>query len=169
MSNLQSIENRDFFGSNIIINENILLKEAAFSGFLFLQATLTTTEQFLLPKPFMKKQFVAGVFVFLIVAGCSKSSDSNNSPSAGNVSCTGTKSYSADVSPIIQSICANAGCHNAGSTNGVGPLTNYQQVFNARTSIRSAVSSGEMPLNTTLTAAQKSAIICWIDNGASNN
>jgi len=140
-----------------------------FSGFLFLQATIMTTQQFLLQNPFMRKQFVAAVLVSLIVAGCSKSSDSNDSASTTNVSCTGTKSFSSDVSPIIQSICANAGCHDASSTNGVGPLTNYQQVFNARTSIHSAVSSGAMPKNTTLTAAQKGAIICWIDSGAPNN
>jgi len=26
-----------------------------------------------------------------------------------------------------------------------------------------------MPLNATLTATQKNAILCWIDNGAPNN
>ncbi len=48
-------------------------------------------------------------------------------------------------------------------------LTNYTQVFNARTSIRTAVSTGAMPQNATLTAAQKNSILCWIDAGAQNN
>jgi len=85
------------------------------------------------------------------------------------MSCTGTKSFASEVHPIFQTVCSNAGCHEASSTNGPGPLTNYQQIFNARTSIRSAVSSGTMPKNTTLTATQKNAILCWIDNGAPNN
>ena len=115
----------------------------------------------------MKKQFFISVLILSAIISCTKGSDSshNNNTTA----CTGTKSFSADVNPIVQSVCAASGCHNTSSTNGPGALTTYQQVFNARATIRSAVASGTMPQNTTLTEAQKSAIICWIDSGAANN
>jgi hypothetical protein len=120
------------------------------------------------------KQFLAVLALGLIIIGCTKGSSSgsttnNNNNNNNNVTCTGTKSFASDVSPIFQSICSNSGCHDAGSTNGPGPLVNYQQIFNARASIRAAVASGIMPKNTSLTAAQKNALICWIDAGASDN
>ncbi len=79
------------------------------------------------------------------------------------------KNFAADVNPIIQSFCNQQGCHDVASSNGPGPLTNYTQVFNARSAIRAQVEAGLMPQNTTLSAAQKASIVCWIDNGASNN
>jgi len=48
-------------------------------------------------------------------------------------------------------------------------LLTYTQVFNARSSIRSAVSSGSMPPNGGLSVTQKNSIIFWIDSGAPNN
>ena len=120
-------------------------------------------------KQLMKKNLLIVAFCFAVFTGCSKSDDGTNTPTTNNTNCTGTKSFSSDVSPIFQSVCSNAGCHNTGSTNGPGPLTNYQQIFNARTSIHSAVSSGTMPKNTTLSSTQKDAIICWINSGAPNN
>jgi hypothetical protein len=128
--------------------------------------------------PCMKKYFPVLSFILVVMFSCSKGgSDGGNTTGTGtgtggggnNTSCTGTKTFSSDVSPIIQGVCASSGCHNAGSTNGPGALTNYQQVFNARANIRSAVSSGTMPKNSSLTASQKNAIICWIDNGALDN
>ena len=119
----------------------------------------------------MKKLLCIAILV-VVAFSCTKNSDSNSGTNTNNdpaPTCTGTKSFSADVNPIIQNVCAASGCHNAGSSNGPGPLTNYQQVFNARTTIRSAVASGLMPKNSTLSASQKNDILCWIDNGASNN
>ena len=85
--------------------------------------------------------------------------------------CSGpAKSYATDVSPVFQTSCAiNSGCHAAGSGNGPGPLVDYSQIFNAKGGIRPEVASGHMPLNATLTATQKNAILCWIDSGAPNN
>ena len=85
--------------------------------------------------------------------------------------CSGpAKSFATDVSPVFQTSCAiSSGCHATGSGNGPGPLLTYSQIFNARLDIRSAVASGHMPLNATLTASEKNAILCWIDNGAPNN
>lgn len=85
--------------------------------------------------------------------------------------CSGPqKSFSADVSPIIQSSCAtNGSCHGAGSANGPGSLLNYSSIFNARSDIRSVVASGHMPPDGSLTIAGRAAIVCWIDSGAANN
>ncbi len=80
------------------------------------------------------------------------------------------KAFAADVNPIIQSVCAtDATCHGSGSSNGPGPLQTYNQIFNARVNIKSAVSSGLMPKVGTLTTAQKNSIICWVDAGGPNN
>ncbi|HWJ26245.1 MAG TPA: hypothetical protein VNS32_06860 [Flavisolibacter sp.] len=119
----------------------------------------------------MKKLLLITVLLLAVFISCTKSTESKSNSNTGNSNnvCTGTQSFATDVNPIIQSVCANSGCHDAASSNGPGPLTNYQQVFNARTAIRSAVASGVMPKNTTLSSSQKNAILCWIDNGAGNN
>ncbi len=95
---------------------------------------------------------------------------SNNEP-APELDCSNiTPAYGADVAPIIASSCATgSGCHGSGSLRGPGPLLNHSQVFAARNVIRAAVQSGEMPLGSSLSAQQKSNIICWIDAGAANN
>ena len=111
------------------------------------------------------------LFSVIVISSCSKG-DSDDPPNNNNnnIDCTGSpKTFSGDVNPLVQSVCNTPACHVSGSTNGPGPLTNYTQVFNARAQIRSAISSGFMPQDRTFTAAQKSAFICWIDNGAPNN
>jgi hypothetical protein len=100
-----------------------------------------------------------------IINSCSKGGDDD-----GNTNCNGVaKSWSVNVNPIIQTYCNQSGCHASGSGNGPGPLTNYTEVFNARTQIRGQIEAGLMPQNATLTTAQKNSIICWIDSGAPNN
>jgi hypothetical protein len=85
--------------------------------------------------------------------------------------CAGASyTFAADIAPVVQSNCAiNSGCHGTGSHQGPGELLTYAQVFDARSSIRSALSSGRMPKTGTISVAQKNAIICWIDNGAAVN
>lgn len=100
-----------------------------------------------------------------ILVGCSKSGGTDVPDNCENVA----KSWAADVNPLIQTYCNQAACHDAASSNGPGPLTNYAQVFAARTLIKDQVANGLMPQNTTLTSAQKQSIICWIDSGAPNN
>jgi hypothetical protein len=108
------------------------------------------------------------ILAFILFISCSKSG--NNSTIDNNVNCeTVPKNFTNNINPIIQTFCNQPNCHNNTSTNGPGPLTNYTEVFNARSSIRAAVNSGLMPQNTTLSTAQKNAIICWIDAGAANN
>ena len=110
---------------------------------------------------------MAGIFFI----ACSKSDDTGGGdPNALDCSTVTTKSYVTDISPIIQSKCAtNSNCHGSGSGNGPGELLTYQAIFNARTSIRSAVGSGTMPKEGTITATQKNSILCWVDSGAPNN
>lgn len=123
----------------------------------------------------MRHTLIAALCITVMIGACSKSSDNNTGGggSGGGTftpDCSGAaKSFTADVSPIITSSCAISGCHNAGSTNGPGALTNFTQVSNARTAIRTAVANGTMPKTGTLTAAQKNAILCWIDAGGTNN
>jgi hypothetical protein len=120
----------------------------------------------------MKKAVITSMILSVVITffACSKSDSDDNSGGNNTIDCSGTaKTFSGDVNPLIQTFCNQANCHASGSTNGPGPITNYAQVFNARSAIRSAVASGFMPRNTTLNAAQKAAIICWIDSGAQNN
>lgn len=113
----------------------------------------------------MKKFFVIAAILGFLYA-CKKTVDTGSS-----VDCSGpAKSFTNNVNPVIQASCTNgSGCHGSGSNNGPGPLLNHSQIFNARSDIRSAVSSEHMPLNGSLTASEKTAIICWIDSGAQNN
>ena len=125
----------------------------------------------------MKKSILVILLVFLVIASCSKSSDGgsggggNGGGGGGSTNCNGVASaFAANVNPIIQSTCAtDATCHGAGSANGPGPLLTYTQISNARITIKTAVNSGTMPKNGSLTAAQKSSIICWVDAGGPNN
>lgn len=102
--------------------------------------------------------------------GGSLMNGNNGGGGSTTVNCTSVpKSFSADVNPIIQSFCNISGCHNTGSTNGPGPLTNHAQVAAAASQIRTAIITGAMPQNGTLSTAQKNSIVCWIDNGALDN
>jgi uncharacterized membrane protein len=113
------------------------------------------------------------VLVSLLGIACSKS---NSTPSGGGstgpatIDCsTVSAKFSTDVAGIISSKCATAGCHNAGSSNGPGALTDYATISAAKSSIRSSVVSKRMPRNTTLTDEQIKIIACWVDAGGLNN
>ena len=118
---------------------------------------------------FTKMVSMLVVVVFLLVACTKRHEDTLGA--VNPVSGSGpAKSFAVDVDPIIQSSCAaSSGCHGSGSSAGPGPLLTYTQVFNARSTIRSEVSSGSMPLNGGLSVTQKNSIIFWIDSGAPNN
>jgi hypothetical protein len=125
----------------------------------------------------MKNTFLVIVAAFLIMASCSKGgagggggNGGGGGGGGGTVNCTGVASaFAANVNPIIQSSCAIATCHDAGSINGPGPLLTYNQIFNARVAIKTAVGNGTMPKTGSITAAQKNSIICWVDAGGPNN
>jgi uncharacterized membrane protein len=113
----------------------------------------------------MKNVCLFILFSLFLILSCSKSGSDKDTVTCEEVA----KSFVTNVNPLIQTYCNQASCHTNGSTNGPGPLTNYTQIFNARSVIRNAIQSGLMPQNTTLTATQKNTIICWIDSGAPNN
>lgn len=118
----------------------------------------------------MKKALILLIglsYTTFIFISCSK--EGGGGGSSVDCSTVTNKAFAADVNPIIQGRCNISGCHAAGSTNGPGALTNYTEVFNSRSAIRSAVSTGRMPQGSTLSTAQKNSIICWIDGGAPNN
>lgn len=84
------------------------------------------------------------------------------------VDCSTSKSFATDASPVFQSSCSySTGCHATGSSKGV--FVTYQQIYNSRNTIRSAVMNGSMPEGKSLSSAELSAIVCWIDAGAANN
>ena len=119
----------------------------------------------------MRKAFtVVSIFItFVIISiSCSKSGSGGGGTSLDCNTVT-NKAFSANVSPIFQASCAITGCHEAGSLNGPGSLTNYNEIFNARTAIQSAVSSGRMPKTGSIATSQKNSVLCWIEGGAPNN
>lgn len=116
----------------------------------------------------MRKTIIAStVIIVTVLAACSKSGGGGGNPAP--ITCTSTPSFANDVNPIIQSTCTASGCHDAVSSNGPGSLITYQRIHDAKTSIRAAIISGTMPKSGSLTTAQKTAIVCWIDGGAPNN
>lgn len=120
----------------------------------------------------MKKALpVLAITISFIVSAASCSKENGGGGGSTTVDCNTVtnKTFTADVSPIIQNSCALAGCHASGSSNGPGQLTNYTEIFSARSSIRSAVSSGRMPQSGSLSSAQKNSILCWVDSGGPNN
>jgi hypothetical protein len=120
----------------------------------------------------MKKVFgvttiiISSIFISI---SCSKSSTGGGGVTSLDCNTVTNKAFAADINPVIQASCALVGCHNAGSFNGPGALTNYNEIFTARSVIQSAVSSGRMPKTGTLATSQKNSILCWIDGGAPNN
>ena len=88
---------------------------------------------------------LAGVTVLLLSVGCTKPTDfgycsAEESSSPAQVSRDVT--WHADIRPIVEGRCAQ--CHNPG---GIGPfpLTGYEEVFNQRRAVRSAVVNRRMP------------------------
>jgi len=80
-----------------------------------------------------------------------------------------TAKYSSDVSPIIQTKCAYAGCHDAGAAGGVN-LSSYALIFQNASRIRTAVVvSKTMPKSGSITPTELAKIKCWLDSGAPDN
>jgi hypothetical protein len=110
------------------------------------------------------KRILVILLAFLIIANACTKDDVEYTPD-----CSITKTFAADANPVIQTYCVTSGCHASGNGNGPGALTTYNEIYNARTSVRAAIADGSMPQNSSLSNTQKDAIICWIDSGAPNN
>ena len=96
-------------------------------------------------------------FVFSFVFVSCKKKDTTKAEYSPN--CTGTKSYTTDVKPLIQSYCVS--CHSNYGT--------YAGAKASASSIRSSIVGGSMPKGSTLSDDQKNNIVCWIDAGMPNN
>jgi hypothetical protein len=103
-------------------------------------------------------------FIILSIAffGCKKNSVSTADP----IPCDPAISYSAKVKAIFVTNCSASGCHDG---NNMASLAEYNTARDAAQQIKSAVNRGLMPLNGSLSATDKAAIICWIDSGSKNN
>jgi hypothetical protein len=124
------------------------------------------------------KKLITVLICGVTIIACSKGGDDNPGGGGGgggggstlDCATVADKAWAANISPIIQSKCAtNSNCHASGSVNGPGELTSYTAVFNARSAIRSAVASGVMPKEGSITTAQKNSILCWVDSGGPEN
>jgi uncharacterized membrane protein len=117
----------------------------------------------------MKKTYLIAILcITTFIIACKKNSTTNTSTT---IDCANvTAKFSTDASPIIVTKCAtNSNCHASGATNSGGVLTNYAQISNKKSNIKTSVTNGSMPQGGTLTQSEKQAIVCWIDNGALNN
>jgi hypothetical protein len=75
-------------------------------------------------------------------------------------------SYKNQISPILSEKCSSASCH--GGT--IAPdLSSYSGVKMHASAIKSLINSNVMPPTEPLSGADKSLIVCWIDDGAINN
>jgi len=93
----------------------------------------------------------------LLFATCKKKD--TDKPDTYSPTCSGTKSFTSDVFPLIQSKCAK--CHSN--------MADHAQIKSMAASIKNSVISGSMPKDDNLTNAQKDIIVCWIEAGAPNN
>lgn len=116
----------------------------------------------------MKKIFLVCTVALVLIFGCKKNNDSIIT--AAGFCDSSNVSYSADVRPLINTYCINgSNCHNVGSVNQGGELISYNQVYLKRSTIRSSVNLGTMPIGATMTEDEKKRVICWVDHGAANN
>lgn len=107
-------------------------------------------------------KIIASLFIVSgMILSCKKDSNEPDSKTSTSYTpdCSSTKSFSAQVLPLIQSRCSS--CH--------GQYTNYAQIKASSAAIRNSVFNGSMPKGSTLTKEQKDIIVCWVDAGAPEN
>jgi hypothetical protein len=75
-------------------------------------------------------------------------------------------SWQEDILPIMQASCATTGCHDGISRRD---WTDYDEVKEYATSIKSKTVDRSMPFDGPLPQEQIDMIACWVDGGALNN
>jgi hypothetical protein len=100
-------------------------------------------------------------FSILFLISCKKSESAQIT-----AVCNATISYKNQVHSIFVANCTSSNCHDG---NALPSLGDYLTAHDAAAQIKTSVKSGVMPKNGTLSTADKSAIICWIENGSLNN
>lgn len=108
----------------------------------------------------MKKLFTFAAI--LLLTGCKKTSTGTDN----SIPCDPQISYKDKVRTVFVSNCTASGCHDGVNYPSPG---DFNVAHDAAAQIRSAVSRGIMPPYTPLPAADKAAILCWIDSGTKNN
>jgi len=103
----------------------------------------------------MKKLIMYILASSILIVACKKTS---TNPSYSPTCTSSGKSFSSDVLPILKNSCSD--CHS---------FNDFASVSGQTSRIRSKIVDGSMPQGSSLTTAQKNAIVCWIDNGAINN
>lgn len=79
----------------------------------------------------------------------------------------GQSSFKYEILPIFKQNCALNGCHL--DSNRLTNFTDYASVTVSFSKIQQYLLSGFMPLNRVIAAADKNAILSWIDSGMPNN
>jgi hypothetical protein len=122
---------------------------------------------------YIKQYYMKKLLLVMVVAAATvaTSCEKKDTPNTTSVDCATTPAkFSADAAPIIATRCASSpGCHGTGSSNSGGVLVSYTQINAKKIAIRASILNGSMPQGSSLTDAQKKAIVCWIDAGALNN
>ncbi len=114
---------------------------------------------------------IAGFLLLFSVLGCYNDKEELLYGKTREVNCSSTSAkYSVDVSPIMQTKCATAGCHTAASSAGGAVLENYSQVAALAGRIKQrCIVDKTMPPGTALTNAEINVLSCWISSGTPNN
>ena len=105
----------------------------------------------------MARTIIIFFSIALLFANCKKKD--TDKPDTYTPTCSGAKSCSNDVFPLIESKCKK--CH----TN----MDDHAEVKALAAAIKDNVTSGIMPKDDKLTDAQKDIIVCWVEAGAPNN
>ncbi len=79
----------------------------------------------------------------------------------------GQFSFKYEILPIFKQNCALNGCHL--DSNRLTNFTDYASAIVSFTKIQQYLISGFMPLNRVIAAADKKAILSWIESGMPNN
>lgn len=115
----------------------------------------------------MKRVCCLLVSLSVIVTACKKDKDDTN-PSS-EVDCS-TVTYSGTIRPIINSKCATAGCHAAGSANGDHTIyAGIKAKFDNGTLKKEVITDKTMPQGSPLSETQYKQFECWINAGAPEN
>ena len=107
--------------------------------------------------------YLLTITFIMVVVACSKNAATDTPVAA---TCDPNTSFSKTILPLFNSTCNTSGCHDGPNA---AELNNFQVVHDNASQIRASISTGRMPKGKALAITDKTAILCWIDNGAKNN
>lgn len=125
-----------------------------------------------MPKP----AFSLSICLFLLViTGACVSHDLGDMEVPFVVTCTAEDeniSYSSDIQPLITANCIFEGCH--GHNAGLPDWREHSELASHINEIQRRITlplsdPAKMPRGRTMTAEDREALYCWLENGAPNN